>query len=431
MRMRHAMIPMIKETPSDAAIVSHRLMLRAGMIRQIASGLYVWLPAGLRVLRRIEAIIRDEMDAAGAQEALVPAMQPASLWQESGRYDDYGKEMLRVCDRHEAPLLFGPTAEEAMTDCFRKNVVSRKQLPMNVYQISWKFRDEIRPRFGVMRGREFLMKDAYSFDEDADAARSAYHTMFCAYVNIFRRLGLCVVPVKADSGAIGGDLSHEFHVLAETGESEVFYDKALDAVFSGETPLDSPEDMLKYYTAADDMHNPEACPLTEEQVTATRGIEVGHIFYFGTKYTESMGASLQDAEGKPFFPHMGSYGIGVSRLVAAIIEASHDDKGIIWPESVAPWRVSLINIRVKDDECTRVCDDIYHALRAKGVSVLYDDTEGSAGKKFAAADLLGIPLQIRIGPKKIAEGAVEIYHRRTGETEEIALEHLVDHPMFI
>jgi prolyl-tRNA synthetase len=419
MRLSRSLIPLLKETPSEAAVASHRLMLRSGMVRQLASGLYHWLPTGLKVLRKIEQVVREEMDASGAQEILTPTIQPASLWHESGRYDGYGKEMLRITDRHDVPLLVGPTAEESVCDVFRKNVRSYKQLPLNLYQISWKFRDEIRPRFGVMRGREFLMKDAYSFDADYDAAKATYHAMFRAYMRIFKRLGLCAIPVKADNGAIGGDLSHEFQILAETGESAVYYDAAIDDVVSGKTVLEREEDLLQYYAAADEMHVPAACPVPPERLRTRRGVEVGHIFYFGTKYTEAMKAEVQDDAGKLFFPHMGSYGIGVSRLVAAVIEAHHDEAGIIWPESVSPFDAAVLNLRPSDPACTELSDALYARLQSQGKDVLYDDTQAAAGQKMAATDLIGVPVQFRIGPKKAAEGLVEVKCRRTGEVRDV------------
>ncbi|MDX1580500.1 MAG: proline--tRNA ligase, partial [Alphaproteobacteria bacterium] len=354
MRLSRYFLPTLKETPSEAQIVSHRLMLRAGMVRQSAAGIYSWLPMGFRVLRKIEQIVREEQDRAGAQELLMPTIQSADLWRESGRYDDYGKEMLRITDRHERDLLYGPTNEELITDIFRDNVRSYKDLPLNLYHIQWKFRDEIRPRFGVMRGREFLMKDNYSFDLDQEGARNSYFNMFVAYLRTFARLGLPTVPVRADSGAIGGDLSHEFHILAETGESQVFYDSAfeaysLDQLANADRGL--AEELADLYAAADEMHKPEACDLPEEKLRHRRGIEVGHIFYFGTKYSEAMRAVVAGPDGEQIPVEMGSYGVGVSRLVGAIIEASHDDRGIIWPEAVAPFKVGLINLKPADDSC--------------------------------------------------------------------------------
>ncbi|MET0156027.1 MAG: proline--tRNA ligase [Rickettsiales bacterium] len=419
MRLSRAFAPLIKENPAEASIASHRLMLRAGLVRQSASGIYHWLPMGLRALRNVERVVREEMDAAGALEILTPVIQPAALWEESGRYDGYGKEMLRMTDRHEVAMLFGPTAEESVCDLFRKNVKSYKQLPINLYQISWKFRDEVRPRFGVMRGREFLMKDAYSFDVDKDAARHTYYAMFRAYMRAFSRLGLCAVPVRADNGAIGGDLSHEFQILAETGESTVYYDAAVDDVIAGRVALERDEDLLQYYAAADEMHDPATCPVPKERLRAKRGVEVGHIFYFGTKYTEAMKAAVQGADGALFYPHMGSYGIGVSRLVGAIIEANHDDSGIIWPAAAAPYDVGVVNLRASDESCRTTADAIYEKITALGKSALYDDTDAPAGQKMASMDMIGLPLQVRVGPKKLGEGMVEIKNRCTGEVRDV------------
>lgn len=419
MRISRYFLPLIKEVPSEAKVASHRLMLRAGMVRQTGAGLYNWLPLGINVLRKIENIVREEMNKAGAVEILMPTIQPAELWQESGRYDDYGKEMLRVTDRHDRNMLFGPTAEEVVTDIFRNNVKSYKDLPLNLYNIQWKFRDEIRPRFGVMRGREFLMKDSYSFDLDKESARETYNIMYEAYLKTFKRLGLTAIPVRADNGAIGGDMSHEFQVLAETGESEVFYDAEFEKLIE-EDQVDIAK-LHSLYAAADEMHNVNNCPVPSDRLKNKRGVEVGHIFNFGTKYTASMNASVLDAEGKKTFPNMGSYGIGVSRLVAAIIESSHDDNGIIWPESVAPFKSGLINLRGKDEACSKYCDEVYAHLQKAGVDVLYDDTKDSAGKKFASMDLIGLPWQLAIGPRSIESGKIEIKNRKTGEKQDLSL----------
>lgn len=420
MRLSRFFLPILKENPVEASIVSHRLMLRAGMIRQLNAGIYNWLPLGLRVLKNIERIVREEMDKAGAQEILMPCIQPAELWQESGRYDDYGAEMLRIKDRHGHDMLFGPTNEEVVTDIFRKSVKSYKDLPMNLYHIQWKFRDEIRPRFGLMRGREFLMKDAYSFDLDYEGAKRAYDTMYEAYLKTFKRLGLTAIPVRADTGPIGGKLSHEFQIIAETGESDVYYDVAFEAL------MDAPEvdvDKLhSLYAAADEMHDPKSCPVPEANLRKKRGIEVGHVFYFGTKYSEAMNAQVMNAEGKPVFVEMGSYGIGVSRLVGAIIESSHDENGIIWPEAVAPFKVGLLNLKTGDAACDAICEGLYQKLCNAGVEVLYDDTKESPGKKFATQDLIGTPWYISVGPRGAAAGTVELKHRKTGEKLEISAE---------
>lgn len=419
MRLTRFFIPLIKENPSEAAITSHRLMLRAGMIRQVNSGIYSWLPLGLKVLKKIENIVREEMDKAGAIEILMPTIQPAKLWQESGRYDDYGKEMLRIVDRHENDMLFGPTAEEVVTDIFRKNVKSYKSLPLNLYNIQWKFRDEIRPRFGVMRGREFLMKDAYSFDLDKESAKKSYEIMYEAYLKVFKRMGLTAIPVRADNGAIGGDLSHEFQILAETGESQIFYDKKFDDLIT-QDEIDTNE-MRKLYAAADEKHDKDNCPVAAEDLRTKRGVEVGHIFNFGTKYTKAMNVTVLDQDGKAVFPDMGSYGIGVSRLVGGIIESSHDEAGIIWPESVAPFKVGLVNIRTGDEACDKACEDLYNRLQNAGVEVLYDDTADSAGKKFASMDLIGLPWQLAIGPRGVQDGTVEVKNRKTGEKEDLSV----------
>ncbi|MFP6696577.1 MAG: proline--tRNA ligase [Alphaproteobacteria bacterium] len=431
MRMSKFFLPVLKDTPAEAQIVSHRLMLRAGMIRQSSAGIYSWLPLGHRVLKKIEQIVREEQNAAGAQELLMPTIQPADLWRESGRYDDYGQEMLRITDRHDRDMLFGPTNEELITDIFRGSVRSYRQLPLNLYHIQWKFRDEVRPRFGIMRGREFLMKDAYSFDLNAEAARHAYNKMFLAYLRTYERLGLKAIPMQADTGPIGGDMSHEFITLADTGESEVYCHAdyldfgAPDAAVSYDDDLSSViEHWTSRYAATDEKHDPARfeAEVPEDRRIATRGIEVGHIFYFGDKYSKSMGATVMNAEGVEVPVEMGCYGIGVSRLVGAIIEASHDDDGIIWPASVAPFDVGLINLKVGDDACDGAVADIYEKLSKAGVDVLADDTDGRAGGKFATMDLIGLPWQIIVGPRGIKSGLVEIKERRTGERQELSLD---------
>jgi prolyl-tRNA synthetase len=431
MRLSRFFMPTLKENPSEAQIVSHRLMLRAGMIRQSSAGIYSWLPLGHRVLRRIEQIVREEMDATGCQELLMPSIQPADLWRESGRYDDYGKEMLRITDRHERDMLYGPTHEEVITDIFRNTIRSYRDLPKNLYQIQWKFRDEVRPRFGVMRGREFFMKDNYSFDLDYAGAKISYNKMFVAYLRTFSRMGLRAIPMQAESGAIGGDLSHEFIVLAETGESEVYCHRDLIELDVLGEVIDYEADLepviarwTDAYAATDEKHDVARfeAEVPEDRRIATRGIEVGHIFYFGTKYSKSMGASVTGPEGEEIFPEMGSYGIGVSRLVGAIIEASHDDDGIIWPESVAPFKVGLINLKANDDACTNACDDLYARLNAAGVETLYDDSDERAGAKFATMDLIGLPWQLVVGPRGLKAGVVELKNRASGEREELSVE---------
>jgi prolyl-tRNA synthetase len=429
MRLSKYFLPVSKEAPSDAAIVSHQLMLRTGMVRQNGAGIYTWLPLGLRVLKKIEQIVREEMNRAGAVELLMPTLQQADLWRESGRYEAYGKEMLRITDRHDRDMLYGPTNEELVTDVFRSYVKSYKQLPLNLYHQQWKFRDEIRPRFGVMRGREFMMKDAYSFDLTAEAARHSYNRMFCAYLNTFDRLGLTAVPMRADTGPIGGELSHEFIILADTGESEVFCDRTLldmpppglDLDFSADLTAEV-EKRTQYYAATEEMHDEAAfADLPEDRKVSARGIEVGHIFYFGTKYSEPMNAVVQGPDGQMVPVEMGSYGIGVSRLVGGIIEACHDEHGIVWPESVSPFQVGIINMRVGDEAYDEACDQAYAALELAGIDTLYDETEDRAGAKFARMDLIGLPWQIVVGPRGLKNGVVEVKNRKTGEKEEMPL----------
>lgn len=434
MRLSRYFLPVAKEAPADAAIVSHQLMLRTGMVRQNGAGIYTWLPLGLRVLKKIEQIVREEMNRAGAIEILMPTLQQADLWKESGRYEAYGKEMLRITDRHDREMLYGPTNEELVTDVFRSYVKSYKQLPLNLYHQQWKFRDEIRPRFGVMRGREFLMKDAYSFDLDEEGARKSYQKMFCAYLNAFSRMGLTAIPMKADTGPIGGDLSHEFIILADTGESAVFCDKALldlpapgvDLDFDGDlTP--EVEKRTQYYAATEEMHDESAFnAIPDERKVSARGIEVGHIFYFGTKYSSPMKASVQGPDGQITDVHMGSYGIGVSRLVGGIIEAFHDENGIAWPDEIAPFKTGIINMRVGDEACDGACRKLYTALEAAGKEPLYDDTDDRAGAKFARMELIGVPWQVTVGPRGIKDGMVEIKHRKTGEKQDASLESVIN-----
>ena len=433
MRLSAYFLPLLKENPTEAQIVSHRLMLRAGMIRQSSAGIYSWLPLGLRVLRKVEQIVREEQDRSGAQEILMPTIQPADLWKESGRYDDYGKEMLRIRDRHERDMLYGPTNEEQITEIFRDAVKSYRELPRNLYHIQWKFRDEVRPRFGVMRGREFLMKDAYSFDLDAAGAKRSYNKMFVAYLRTYARMGLKAIPMRAETGPIGGDLSHEFIILAETGESAVYCDKAwletdilaTDVDYAGDLEPDFKR-WTSLYAATDDMHDPAKCPLPAEQLVTARGIEVGHIFYFGTKYSKPMNAVVTGPNGETVPIEMGSYGIGVSRLVGAIIEASHDERGIIWPQAVAPFRVGLVNLRAADARCVAACDALYARLRGAGLDTLYDDRDESAGAKFAAMDLVGLPWQVVLGPRGLAAGTIELKSRATGAKEELTAEAAIN-----
>ncbi|MCF4164583.1 proline--tRNA ligase [Zavarzinia compransoris] len=435
MRLSRYFLPTLRENPAEAQIVSHRLMLRAGLIRQSAAGIYSWLPLGLRVLKNIERIVREEQDRSGAVELLMPTIQSADLWRESGRYDAYGKEMLRITDRHEREMLFGPTNEELITAIVRDSIKSYRDLPLNLYHIQWKFRDEVRPRFGVMRGREFLMKDAYSFDIDKEAARRAYEKMFVAYLRTYARLGLKAIPMAADTGPIGGDMSHEFIILADTGESAVFcHGDLVDYDILG-TEVDFDGDLSPIikrwtglYAATDEKHDEARfeAEVPANKRIAARGIEVGHIFYFGTKYSKPMGAVVAGPNGESIELEMGSYGIGVSRLMGAIIEASHDDNGIIWPDSVAPFKVALINLKSGDATVDGACDKLYAALEAAGVDVLYDDTGERAGSKFATADLIGLPWQLHVGPRGLANGVVEVKSRKTGERREIAIDDVVD-----
>ncbi len=429
MRLTRYFLPTLKENPSEAQIVSHRLMLRAGMIKQQAAGIYSWLPLGFRVLKNIEQIVREEQDRTGAHEVLMPTIQPADLWRESGRYDDYGLEMLRITDRHERDMLYGPTNEEMISDIFRAHCHSYRDVPLNLYHIQWKFRDEVRPRFGVMRGREFLMKDAYSFDLDYAGAKHAYNKMFVAYLRTFERMGLKAIPMKAETGPIGGDLSHEFIILADTGESEVFCDRRwLDIDLTGrhvsydEDLEPIVQELTGIYAATDEMHDAAACPIPADQLETRRGIEVGHIFYFGEKYSTPMGAVVSTPEGEQVPVHMGSYGIGVSRLVGGIIEASHDDDGIIWPETVAPFPVGLINLRTGDEACDAACASLESKLTAAGKEPLYDDRDERAGAKFADMDLIGLPWQLIVGPRGLKNGVVELKNRATGEREELSVD---------
>jgi prolyl-tRNA synthetase len=432
MRLSKAHLPVLRESPADAQIVSHKLMLRAGLVRQTAAGIYAWLPIGFRVLKKIEQIVREEQDRAGAIEMLMPTIQAADLWRESGRYDAYGPEMLRIKDRHDREMLYGPTNEEMLTALVRDDMKSYRDLPRTLYHIQWKFRDEVRPRFGVMRGREFLMKDAYSFDLDEAGARMSYYTQLLAYLRTFQRMGIRAVPMKAASGPIGGDLSHEFIVLAPTGESEVFYDAAFEAMdwnrdglaYGDEAGLKALFDEVSgTYAATDETHDEARwAELPEDRRRTGRGIEVGHIFYFGDKYSQAMGLKVSGPDGGMVTPMMGSYGVGVSRLVGAIIEASHDDAGIIWPAEVAPWTVGLVTMRGDDAATVAAADDIDAKLTAAGVEVLYDDRDERGGAKLAGMDLIGLPWQLILGPRGLAAGTVELKNRRSGEREELSIE---------
>ncbi|MCH2095590.1 MAG: proline--tRNA ligase [Rhodobacteraceae bacterium] len=429
MRLSRYFLPVLKENPAEAQIVSHRLMLRAGMIKQASAGIYSWLPLGFKVLRKIEDIVHEEQARAGHMAMQMPTIQSADLWRESGRYDAYGAEMLRITDRHEREMLFTPTAEELITDIFRAHVSSYKDLPLTLYQIQWKFRDEIRPRFGVMRGREFYMKDGYNFDLSKEDALHAYNRHLVSYLRTYERMGLQAIPMRADSGPIGGDDTHEFLVLAETGESEVFYDSAVTDLTFGDREIDYDshaecqailEEFTSKYARTDETHD-EALfnQIPEDRRRVARGIEVGQIFYFGTKYSEAMGATVQGPDGKPVPVHMGSHGIGVSRLLGAIIEASHDENGIIWPEGVTPFHCGIVNLKQGDDDADAACEALYKSMTAMGLEPLYDDRKERAGGKFATMDLIGLPWRITVGPRGLKNGVVELTSRRTGESEEM------------
>ena len=417
-------LPVLKEQPSEAKVASHSLMLKSGMIRQAASGIYNWLPLGLKVLKNVEKIVRFNMDASDFVEILMPCVQDGNLWKESGRLDVYGEEMLRFKDRHDHDLLFGPTNEEAITDIIRGSFQSYKELPKVLYQIQWKFRDEIRPRFGLMRGREFLMKDAYSLDIDMESAAKTYDHVFAAYMRAFKDLGLNAIPLAADPGEIGGEMSHEFHVVADTGESLIYYDKKFDLL--GENLANDMNQLKSLYAATEEKHDPENCPLSDNELSVRRGIEVGHIFNFGDKYSKSMKAMVNDKNGKPVPIQMGSYGIGISRLVAAIIEVSHDEKGIIWPMQVAPFKASIINLNTKDEKSSIMAENIYNQLKSKGIDVLYDDTNARPGAKFATHDLIGSPWQIIVGPKKAENDLVEMKYRASGEVEDVSADEAIN-----
>jgi prolyl-tRNA synthetase len=439
MRLSKYFLPVLKENPSDAQIVSHRLMLRAGMIRQAQSGIYSWLPMGFKVLRKLENIVHEEQVRAGHNPMLMPTMQSADLWRESGRYEDYGKEMLRVTDRHDRDMLFGPTNEELITDIFRNSVKSYKDLPLTLYQIQWKFRDEVRPRFGVMRGREFLMKDGYNFDVDKPSAMHAYNRHLVSYLRTYERMGMKAIPMRADSGPIGGEDTHEFLVLADTGESEVFYDRAILDLHLGDRVVDYDnwdecaaifDEWTTPYARTDETHDvAKFAEIPAERQMTSRGIEVGQIFYFGTKYSESMNAKVSTPDNGDVPVHMGSHGIGVSRMIGAIIEASHDDKGIIWPEAVTPFDVGIVNLKQGDEEADAACEALYKSATALGLDPLYDDRNERAGGKFATMDLIGLPWRITVGPRGLKNGVVELTSRKTGESEELtpdlAIEKLV------
>ena len=426
-------IPILKENPKEAQIASHVLMLRAGLCQQSASGIYSWLPLGKIILDKITNICKNEMLLAGANEILMPTLQPAEIWKESGRYEDYGKEMLRIKDRNDRDLLYGPTNEELVTDIFRTHVKSYKELPLNLFHIQWKFRDELRPRFGVMRGREFLMKDAYSFDVDYESSIISYNKMFVAYMKLFKKMGLKAIPMKADTGPIGGDLSHEFIIIAETGESEVYLEKELlsfDGILNEVNYDSNLQDMVdkytSFYAATDEKHDPKAYNKDLNNLIKSRGIEVGHIFHFGQKYSKPMQANINTNIGNNIPAYLGSYGVGLSRLVGAVIEANHDEKGIIWPKELTPWYYNLINLKNGDDDCDNICYDLYNKIKSMSKTVLYDDTMDRAGSKLAKADLIGIPFQIIIGPRGIKDKIFDLKDRKNGEIKKLSYDELIN-----
>lgn len=424
MLLSNYFLPTLKETPAEATVTSHALMLRAGMIRQHVAGIYNWLPLGLKALENVKQVVRFNMDMAGFLEILMPCVQSAELWKESGRYESYGKEMLRFKDRHEHELLFGPTNEEVITDIIRDTVQSYKDLPKVFYHMQWKFRDEIRPRFGLMRGREFLMKDAYSIDLDEASAIRTYDRVFTAYMSTFKDLGLHAIPLAAENGPIGGSMSHEFHVVAETGESKLYYDKKFDIL--GEDLSENIPLLKSLYAATDDVHDPAKCPLTESELSVSNGIEVGHIFNFADKYSASMEAMVNNKDGNRVPMQMGSYGIGISRLVAAIIEVHHDEKGIVWPKNVAPFKVSLLCLNIKDEQCHNMARYIYNKLMSENIDVIFDDTDARPGAKFATHDLIGSPWQIIVGAKKAVNNVVELKHRASGEVTDYSADEVVE-----
>ncbi|MFZ8865115.1 MAG: proline--tRNA ligase [Rickettsiales bacterium] len=406
----------------NEAAKSAELIIKAGLADFCAAGLYSFLPIGVRVLNKITQIIKMEHDNNHINEIIMPIVQPAELWQESGRLNDYGKEMLTATDRHNKKILIGPTAEEIVTDIFRKYIHSYKNLPVNLYQINWKFRDEIRPRFGIMRAREFLMKDAYSFDLNAENALITYKKFYRLYLTIFKKLGLTAIPVRANSGEIGGNLSHEFHILAETGESKIYAEANLiKALKQG---ANNYEELNNYYAAADELHNEENAK--NKNLLVKRGIEVGHIFNFADKYAKPFQAKVTNQANQESYVNMGSYGIGVTRLLAAIIESSHDEKGIIWPEIIAPFQIIINPLNIKDNNILNKAENIYHKLQQLNIEVLLDDSDKSIVKKFASHDLLGIPKQIIIGAKNAQNNLLELKHRQTGLVENLTFEQIIN-----
>ena len=434
MYLSKSLIPILKNIPSEAKIKSHQLMLRVGMIKQSAAGIYSWLPLGFKVMKKIENIVREEQNNIGVQEILMPTVQSSDLWKESGRYDDYGEEMLRIKDRQNREMLYGPTNEELITDIFRSSIKSYKALPQLLYHIQWKFRDELRPRFGIMRCREFLMKDAYSFDINDEEAKFSYNKFYLSYLRTFKRLELKAIPMAADTGPIGGNLSHEFIILADTGESKIFTDKRIFEVSSEGSKLEkeSLKELRKkyenFYAATDEKFNKEEFEkkVSKENRLITKGIEVGHIFYFGDKYSKALNASVDLPGGKKDFVKMGSYGVGVSRLVGAIIEANYDEKKEImkWPFSIAPYEVSIIpQINKNDNTNLDRAITIYKKLSEFGIDTIIDDTEENFSSKMKKFDLIGVPFQILIG--KNSDDKVFELKEVNGETKKLELNEII------
>ena len=428
-------LPITKNLPADAKIKSHQLMLRVGMIKQASAGIYSWLPLGFKVMKKIEAIVRQEQDKIGAQEILMPTIQSSEIWKESGRYDDYGEEMLRIKDRQDREMLYGPTNEEQVTEIFRSSFKSYKSLPQLLYHIQWKFRDEIRPRFGIMRGREFYMKDAYSFDVTDEDAFYSYNKFFLSYLRTFKRLSLTAIPMAADTGPIGGNLSHEFIILADTGESKIFTDKRIFDLTNEDTNLEksSLEEMRKkyeqFYSVTDEKFNKDEFEkmVSEENRLITKGIEVGHIFYFGDKYSKAMDAAVDLPGGKKDFVKMGSYGIGVSRLVGAIIEAKYDEKNEImkWPLSVAPYDIALIPmIKKNDTSALEKANNIKSELIKSNIEAIIDDTDENYSSKIKKMNLIGAPYQVVIGKK--SEGDLLEFKETGGETQNLSLDKIIE-----
>ena len=431
MYLSELFIPIIKDLPTEAKIKSHQLMLRTGMIKQSSAGIYSWLPLGFKVMKKIEQIVREEQNSIGAQEMLMPTIQSSDIWKESGRYDDYGEEMLRIKDRQGREMLYGPTNEELITDVFRSSIKSYKSLPQLLYHIQWKFRDEIRPRFGVMRCKEFYMKDAYSFDLSDEEAKKSYNKMFYSYLKTFNRLDLKAIPMAADTGPIGGDLSHEFIILAETGESKIYADKKIFEIdpnqykFNDSSLQKMREDFTKIYAVTDEKYKKEDFDklVKKENQIITKGIEVGHIFYFSDKYSQPMNCSIDDKSGKKISVKMGSYGIGVSRLVAAIIEAKYNKDIMKWPKSVTPFDIVIIpSISKNNKENLEKAEKVYKELKKQNIDVLLDDVDENMSNKFKKHDLIGIPYQIIIGSK--SEGDNFEFKELNSKSEILSLKNI-------